>query len=238
MTCTEISTLTPLFLSGELDAVRGPEFREHLNLCDSCAREVREQESIDSRLRRFLSDEKHDTAFIEQQVRASIKAESRRRLLAVVAIAAVVLFAVVGYQMLLGARTKAIYRAAAADHMREIVEQQPRTWQTDLTAIERLAGTQGIETAEIASISLTGYRLAQGRLCLLNGRVFLHLVYTDGRGNVSVFLRSKDTPKFRTGDAGAFGNEYVAGIRKTSLTALVVSNQSEMVATHLAQSLL
>lgn len=238
MNCSEISILTPLFLSGELDPGRTGAVVEHLNVCETCGREVREQRALDQRLQRTIGDEPIDTSRIEQRIKASIAAGSRRRVVATLGIAAVLAMSVIGYQALVRSQTNAIYRAAADDHRREIVEHQPRPWQTDAASIARLAQRVGMSASTLEGISPAGYRLAQGRLCLLNGRLYLHLVYTDAHSNTSIFLRSVGTPSFRSGDAESFGHEHVSGVRKDQLIALVVSDESDAAAARLAQSLL
>jgi hypothetical protein len=84
-----------------------------------------------------------------------------------------------------------------------------------------------------------GYHLAQGRLCFLNGQVFLHLVYTAGAANFSLFLRRPGKRSlFATGatDAGSFVSQNAAGFEKHHVTAVVVTQQPGDIARRLAQS--
>jgi anti-sigma factor RsiW len=237
MNCSDTSTLTPLFLSGELDEAQANALADHLTICEACAREIGRQKIVDESLRESIREEPVDATRIEQQVRASIRAESRKRLFAALAIAAAILLAFIGYRAVLASRPKAFYSAAADDHRREIVEGQQRPWQTDQAAIVRLAEAQGVPAVAATALAPAGFHLAQGRLCFLNGRIFVHLLYKDANGNMSLFLRAQQTPHFSDRDAEAFGMEHVSGIQKNKLTALVVSDQSDATAMRVSSTL-
>ena len=43
MNCADIENLSPLWHSGELDAVQQREFDAHVSACRDCAAEIREQ---------------------------------------------------------------------------------------------------------------------------------------------------------------------------------------------------
>jgi anti-sigma factor RsiW len=242
MNCDDVAMLAPLYLSRELDLARTGEFAAHLNGCASCSHAIGEQVALDELVRSRVVRQEVDTAAIEQHVRASIsdgepRTPARHRLMAALAIAALVLLAFVGYKVILASRTKAIYSAAARDHRREIVEGQPRKWQTDAGAIQQLAAGQGLSANAIAALAPAGYRLAQGRLCFLNGRVFVHLVFADKNGNFSLFLREQDTPRFAASGPHGYAAEHVAGFQKNTLTALVVTEESNESAMRLATSI-
>jgi len=85
-----------------------------------------------------------------------------------------------------------------------------------------------------------GYDLAQGRLCFLNSQVFLHLVYMNGSGNFSLFLRRPLKPRFLslrdTALARDFALEHTAGFQKPYLTALVVTEEPGDIARRVASS--
>ncbi len=115
-----------------------------------------------------------------------VRDRQRRWMLAVAGLAAVLLLAV--FLM----RARPVYAAAAKDHRLEIVELQPRKWSTDRASIAALAQRQGVPDSAIDLIAPAGYHLAQGKLCFLDGKVFLHLVYANDAGKLSVFLRPAD----------------------------------------------
>jgi hypothetical protein len=131
-------------------------------------------------------------------------------------------------------RARPVYAAAAVDHRLEIVELQPRQWSTDRTAIAALAQRQGVPDSAIDRIAPAGYRLAQGKLCFLGGKIFLHLVYSNEAGKVSVFLRPAD--RVEAVHAESHGAEHVAGFQDRKLSAMFVTEQSGDAAMQFARS--
>lgn len=237
MNCTDVWQLAPLYLSGELDSARAGQFSAHLRVCDSCAREIGQQKAFDSLLRAEVLSEPIDSAGVERMVRQSIAAESRRRVLLVAGVAAVLALAVFGIRTALRPASTPVYAAAAWDHRIEIVEGQPREWFTDAASIENLARSQGIAESAVHALAPAGYRLARGKICFLNGQLFLHLVYASASGrseNVSLFLRRADGN--RSIHAETRGAEHVAGFQEHQLTALVVTEQPGNAAERLARS--
>jgi anti-sigma factor RsiW len=230
MNCSDISGIAPLYLSGELDAARAETFSAHLGNCADCRRELGQQSAFDELLRNSVLAEPVDSSLVEQRVRQSIHAEhrsSRGWLVAVAAIAAMLLVALVGYRLMFPPRTQPIYAAAARDHRLEIVDRQPRKWVTDRASMEGLARRQGLPASVVSAFIPAGYHLAQGKLCLLDGRVFLHLVYTDESGSFSLFLRRPDDAGTTSGiQTETFAGEHVAGFQRDQLSALIVSEDN------------
>jgi anti-sigma factor RsiW len=239
MTCSEISKSTPLYLSGELDGAAAAQFADHLKSCPDCRLYVERDAEIDKLIRESMVNEGSDTASIDRRARAGIRAErqrSRLRLMAGAAgFAAVLAMAVAAYRM--AARPNAVYAAAARDHLVELVRKQPRKWTTDASAIAQLAARVGLSGAAATAFAPAGYHLAQGRLCFLDGRIFLHLVYAGADGNFSLFLRRAEA----SGDSGAidahrFDTEQVAGFQHNALRAVLVTEQPGDTAVQLARS--
>ena len=241
MNCSEILASAPLYLAGELEPSRAETLSKHLKDCPACRSELGQQAAFDAQLRNGILAERLDVAAIDQRISAAIRSDRRNRgwhrgITAMAAIAAVLLLAVVGYRTVIAARTKTVYAAAARDHRVEVVDGQPRKWTTDRASIEKLASLQGLAGSAITSLTPDGYHLAQGRLCFLNGRVFLHLVYRNDDGNFSLFLRSREEPAMSAASAENFTLENVAGFQKKSLTGLVVTEQSSELAAQVANS--
>jgi negative regulator of sigma E activity len=89
-------------------------------------------------------------------------------------------------------------------------------------------------------VAPAGYRLVEGKLCRLDGRLFLHLVYANGLANFSVFLRRPDG-KASVGTNRAIlvatlGAEHIAAFDDTELSALIVTEQSGNAALAFARS--
>jgi hypothetical protein len=109
----------------------------------------------------------------------------------------------------------------------EIVNRQPRKWVTDRASIEGLAQRQGLPASVVSAFVPAGYHLAQGKLCLLDGRVFLHLVYASESGSFSLFLRRPDDAGTSVVHTETFAAEQVAGFQRNQLSALIVSEDND-----------
>jgi anti-sigma factor RsiW len=243
MNCTDITEFAPHYLSGDLDPARAESFHAHLRNCAACRREVTRQAGFDETVRAGILAERIDTTGVDRRVRRHIEADvirptgelrymgepraSRRRIVALAAIAALLLVSLVTYRFLFSGRITPVYAAAARDHRAELVEGQPRKWIVDRASIERLANAQGLPGLAVARLAPAGYRLTQGKLCFLQGRIFLHLVYAKEGGNLSLFLRREVDPgsaltgwRIRT---AAFNAEQVTGFQTGRVSALVVT---------------
>jgi hypothetical protein len=129
-----------------------------------------------------------------------------------------------------------VYADAAEDHRREVVEQQTRRWTFENTAIDAMALGQGVSSSAIHAPENAGYRLQRAKLCRLNGAVYLHLVYSDGGQEFSLFLKHRDRdPVAKPAGAGHHGAEYLAAFRTSTLAAVVVCDESGAAALRLAK---
>lgn len=239
MNCSDISTFAPLYLTGELEPARAQIFSAHLDNCEVCRLELAQQTAIDQRLRAALRAEDIDISAIERRVREHIhrgQRTSRRWILAAAGVAAIFLLAIVSYRTMFSYPAKPVYAAAARDHRLEIVDRQPRKWSTGRASIERLAARQGLSSSAVAAFAPAGYHLAQGKLCRLEGRVFLHLVYKNEAGDFSLFLRRPDDTIASDIHTDTFAAEHVAGFQHGQLSALIVTEQSGDTVLRLATS--
>ena len=182
-------------------------------------------DELDQRVRAAVLSEQVDTSHVELAVRNRI----RQRHIPGWAAAAAALIAMVGasvlsYRTFLKEQTPPICVAAAQDHEREIVKGEPRRWLTTLSAIESLAEKQGVPASAIAALDTTGYSLERGRLCFLNGRIFLHLVYTRNGDELSVYLkrRGSEFPFHGSVRQASIGPEDLAYFQTDRLTAVFV----------------
>lgn len=212
--CNEVIELSPLYLSGELDLARATAFTAHLGSCPDCARAF----ALDSRLRREVLAQPADTARIDHEIRREIGRQSRWRRASIAGgIAAMLALALFIYRKT--AAPDAAYAAAAQDHRREVVDHERRTWMSQPEQVDALAARQGISMPPIA-----GYRLEHAKLCRLNGRIFLHAVYSDGAREYSLFLHQPDAHPTSVRIAET-GGECVAGFETPRVTAMVVTEQ-------------
>ena len=235
MNCTDIATELPLYLSGELHPGRAAEFSAHLKFCPVCAREVDRQTQADAALREAMLADEVDTSALDRRVRARIAGKPvhiRWLVATAAAIAIALLFTGLGVRWLMGPKA-GLYADAAQDHHREVVEQSPRRWVSDRAGIEALAGRVGLSATILNAVAPREYRLERGKLCRLDGRVFLHLVYSDGSRETSVFLhahdpgsipgRPRETANGHPLYASQIRGEALAAVQTPQLTAVFVT---------------
>jgi hypothetical protein len=246
MNCADATALIPLYLSGELGGEQGEsrlrEFGKHLQHCEECAREVSLQMAMDARLRAAVLADAVDSRATEVRVLRSIAAGSAQRrrawslALAAAAVVAVGAAIFAGYGEVSARNAVRLVAAAAKDHRIEIVDGQPRRWQTDLASINELALREGISSAMIPAIAPAGYYFREAKLCRLDGAVYLHLVYSDGTGSrkVSVFLDGEDS-SYEKIYGVTVGAEHVAGFENGHCRVVIVTDQAGDAALRFAQ---
>jgi anti-sigma factor RsiW len=255
MNCTDISEIAPLYISAELDSQRAAEFDAHLKTCATCMAELETHARLDARFREALLADEVDVSRVNRRIREmiaaeplggavpSVRPEPGHWMTAAMGIAATFLLLAAGYLLIPG-HVARVYADAATDHRMEVVEHQPRPWKTDPAAIAALAEKVGISDSvplELAS----GYRLERAKICRLDGRFYLHLVYSDGSQEFSLFLRQRDGDQlsgsirgFANGRflrASSAGSEHMASFETSRLMAVVATDQPSGAALHLAK---
>jgi hypothetical protein len=142
---------------------------------------------LDLELRAAIQAEPLDTAALDARIlrELNLKRVHRGKWIAAIGIAALLAIAVGGY-FLFPNRSVVVCHDAVLDHRIEVVNGSPRKWLTDAADIKALAIKQGLLVP-----APVGYRLERGKLCRLGGHVFLHLVYTDGTHEASLYLRDR-----------------------------------------------
>jgi len=239
MNCDQIQQSAPAFLSGELTGDRAVEFQAHLASCAECRLDIASQVELDARLRRQVLADQPDASALDRRVLEAIAVQPKRRFvsmrLAAAGIAAVLILAiVVAVRSQLRAQPVELCADAARDHLREIVNQEPRRWTSDRAGIDALAKRVGLGPQGHGTLA-GGYQLERGRLCRLDGRVFLHLVYSNGSREFSLFLASAgaftDGASFATDVSG----EHVATLQSGRERAVVVTEEPGDAARSLAR---
>ena len=150
---------------------------------------------LDALLRDACEREPIDTSAVERSIRSRI----RRRVVRWQWIAAATL--VIGILELWNqARVPGVFEQAARDHREEVVQHSPRRWRTDNAAIDGIARRFGFSADQAAQLAPAGYHLEQAKICGLEGKPALHLVYagadTLGAREFSVYI-AKITPRQR-----------------------------------------
>jgi hypothetical protein len=215
MNCSEIAELEPLFLSGEMPAEERDSFRAHLAGCRNCAVNVERQQALDRGLRDAFS--LPDVSSLQQSVRHQIARKRSSRIAMITAAAAAVLFAVfLGYRL----RPGDVLSDAARDHRLEVMEHQPRRWKTDPAEIQKLAARFAL--ADPSTSASTNYHLERAKMCGLAGQPALHLVYSNGVREFSVYVRTR-TAADRDPRAVRLGSENLATLQTDRLEAVVVT---------------
>lgn len=232
MNCNELLTDAPLYLSGELDAARLAEMQSHLETCPACAAEMTRQRGVDTRIREAVLAEATDSGALDSRIRKSIAFRRWRPVAVGIAAALVVAFA--GSMVWNSIRVTRVYSDAARDHHREVVDRQPRAWISDPSTLEALAAHQGLLPSTLTKLARAGYTMERGKLCRLDGRVYLHMVYARNGQDFSVFLRQSGEPfsdKLRDSDQG---QDHLASFQTDLVAGMVVTDQSSEAARQLA----
>jgi hypothetical protein len=177
-------------------------------------------DDFDRKLREAYTRDPVDTRGLERSIRAEIRRQSwHRSALRLVSAAAVVVALLGGYWAARWSSEPKIYRDAALDHRAEVVQKAPRRWRTTDSELDTLTARFGLSRERVA---FSGYRLLRGKVCLLDGQRVLHLVYSGGGSEYSLFLLAgnKHAP---TGEA-RIGEEHIEGFDAARKTGLVVSD--------------
>ncbi len=220
MNCREIEEIAPLYLSGELEEDQRALFRVHLAQCRRCAAEIERQVALDARVVEAVS-EMPDASAVAQSVGRRIARERAWRFAAVAA--ALVFAAFLGYRGLRPAPVSRLYADAALDHRLEVIEHQPRRWRTDPAEIDKLATRY--ELTNLAALAPEGYRLEHAKMCGIDGKPALHLVYTNGSREFSVFVRAR-TGGDKVLREVSVGSDHLAGFGTDRLEAVVAGGSS------------
>ena len=236
-TCPGIRMRAPLYLSGEMDAEEHDAFVAHLAKCSACAAKIAEDRNLDVMLRSALGDFPPNTGRLEQILRRRISVDRRRRHLAWAgAIAATVaLLAGGALAWTYWIRPPQWYADAALDHRTEVIEHQPRRWRSSATELAGLAVQNGLELGQVTAMAAAGYRLERAKICGIDGRRMLHLVFSSGTRRYSVFVSPHLAPveTVRTIRRGA---EQIAGFETGHFRGLVISDGSAAECTELAHA--
>ena len=245
LNCSDIHELAPLYVCGELEPARAAEFDAHLKSCPRCLQEIEEQSRLDAQLRQALLAEGIDVQRVNRHIRERIAAEtvqptvisaprrSMRGLAAIAGIAAAFVLLAGTYLMAPG-RFSRVYADAAEDHQSEVIEHSPRRWYVEPAQIVKLEQYLGISMSVPQDLS-DGYHLQRAKICQLDGKLYLHLVYTDGTREFSLFLRPRRgerlTGMVRGMSNGRFlhasvsGDERLSSFKTSNLIAIVATNQ-------------
>ena len=256
MKCSEVEYMAPLYWSGELDAQATAELDRHLQSCSVCAHAMELEGHGDELIQQAASSEHVDASAVLSRVRAQIAVESpsarlrwrspwRWAPLVAATAAAAALFAFVLMPKNTSSptapiQTKAtpavnILADAADDHHDEVVEHLQREWLYSTSEIRKLVQEGTGSSTVLTELTPDGYHVERARICELGHKNYLHLVYSDGAHEVSMFVRQQDGEQLagaerdKVNGTPLLGDSYqklqVAAFQSPRYTVVVVSDQ-------------
>jgi anti-sigma factor RsiW len=199
--CKTTIPLIGLYADNELESLATSKVAEHLERCALCRREL----EIIQTQKRLLAESVRNTKYDTTALRASIEAATIRRApfsfrslhlsraKAWGMSATVILLASVAFLYFSGlvgnVRANSLYEAAARDHTVCSRASEGSEWAQSSSAIAQKAKAFLQMEVNLPRSVGTDYVLVRARLCQLNGKTFLHVVYEtrDGR-KASLFL--------------------------------------------------
>jgi hypothetical protein len=129
--------------------------------------------------------------------------------------------AAIGYGLLHRTRGTGVYAELARDHRKEVVEQEARHWRNGPTEIEPLVARFGVTAPMLAGFAPAGYRLLHAKTCGIGGMPLLHLVYSNGSREISVYVRQHVGTGIRPGSL-TVDSEHVIAFERDGFEAAVV----------------
>lgn len=257
MDCSEFKTLLPSYLVGEGSDEQRASVEAHGRACPACARLLQAERELDDLVRRACARDQAGASELTRRIRRAVRAESaaRRRpplwgalrwLVPLGAAAVVMVCAWLWYRP--GARADhALYRAAVADHVDEVVNKRERPdWRTSTGELSTFAFAATGTADVLPRLALADCRLVRARACRLGAAVFAHFVYEANGQEFSVYVRREHAslggPTLTTvGDRPVRGGEVddfeSVGFQTADLTVLIVADASRDEVLRLARRL-
>ncbi len=245
MNCPDIAELSPLYLARELPAAQLREFEAHLGGCRSCAMEMKQQVSMDARLRAAVSHELPETAALDRSIMRRIgvisarRRQFRRQFIGAAAALILLMAGASAWRVRRAAAPSAsprLYADAARDHQAEVVQHQPRRWRSGSAEIDALATRYGLSGKTAATLGAASFQLEHAKICGLEGRPVLHLVYSNGAREVSLYLRRNASKDRWNLHETIIGKENLDTFQTDRYTAVIVAEGSRADCLQLARS--
>jgi len=229
MNCTDLRHLFPLYLSGELTPQQRQSCDLHLQFCRECEEILEQQRTCDARMIAFLGNDLPNGSQIErvnQYIREHISAAPRNRkqrwLVPGAIAASLIAGTVCAYTWIASFAVPPSYTAAAQDHWAEVVEHEPRHWRSTPAEMQFLIAASGLSSDQVSALAPAGYWLERTKVCGIAGRRTLHLVFSNGAQQYSLYVRPHRGVKERV-RLIQHNSEEVAGFETGRFSAVVVT---------------
>lgn len=199
MNCPNYEQVTEAYLSGEIE---NPEWRSHLVGCIDCTAKLQSESDFDLIIKHAVSEERLQTRQLEAHVRAAIRKSKPSwrwhfpTLVLRYGFAAVVVFGTLTLATLGYAKGRMDLTAtcadAADDHREEVVDKAPRRWRAEMRDVEALSQRMTGDPSLPERVTPDGYHLVGARICVLHNKKYMHLDYSNGSNEISLFIRHHD----------------------------------------------
>jgi anti-sigma factor RsiW len=255
MRCDEFDELVSLDLSDELGPTRRIEFERHLRGCAACTSLLERHRRVDELLRASLTATPVRAAAVQARVRERIQAEptwrrifelrALRPILAAAMLAIVIAILFVAHPV---TDSRAyLLETAAADHVEDITLQIEKPgWMAGEREIESMAVSWVGDARALGSFAAEGYTLVKAKPCPLEGKseMWLHLIYTRGGRDVSLFVRNRRISAASRGQlalapdlsSSRVGDLEVVGLQRGDYGIVLVADVSRDEARRLADA--
>lgn len=195
--CQRTREFLGLYLDNELEAVPTQRVAAHLSTCAPCQRELDLLRSEAELLAHSIKSVEYDTERLRASIEAAIAGRQSgwwpERLLprlpkwaiataSALILAVSILLYLPGRMGLIGASP--LYSAAADNHWTCIEESEKSDWARSQAEIVSLQASF-LDQMGRAPVQIGDFRLARARVCDLDEKKFLHLVYVDREGRAA-----------------------------------------------------
>jgi anti-sigma factor RsiW len=202
MRCNDISYYTPLYLSSELDSKTLADIERHLATCASCRMIINQQRELDNAIQSAVLTEPFETTDLLRKVDHAMTEScvSPRRStwssrwphrwqFALPAMVALLLLVCIG---LSNHQLGTLYAAAGIDHTDDIIRAIPKPgWEMTSAGIQSYLSDRIGDATAMARLQIPGYQFLKARDCHLDGKTYTHIVYTDGKDELSLYIRPR-----------------------------------------------
>lgn len=200
--CHGTEQLLEAYVDNELDAVVTQAIAEHLEVCAACNRKMEDIRAQNELVARAVKSGEVDNSALRASIEAATIAKHQQlfqlsmpRVPVWATVAALtVLIAFISIFYLLRPYASSLFKAAADNHITCIREAEAPDWARTQAEIIQVEESFLGRDRQAPMMTVDGYQVVRGRVCMLNGEKFLHLVYENDAGReASLFVgRNKE----------------------------------------------